>query len=189
MEPEARADNDSEGFVRPARATDAAAIAEIQLETWRTGYRRILPPAAFAAVDVTDAELRWRDAVLAPPTVAHGVFVATVDGRLVGLAAVGPGTDVDAADDGGEILELLVAPGEQRAGHGSRLLQAAVDHLEAHGFRRLVTWRFEADEPALTFFRSAGWADDGSRRTLDMGEPVSQVRLHTEVGVSVTPLL
>ncbi len=127
--------------------------------------------------------------MLAPPTPAHAVLVAETAGRVVGLAAVGPGTDEDAATDGGEILELLVAPAEQRTGHGSRLLSAAVEHLEAHGHRRLVTWRFEADEPAWGFFRSAGWDDDGSRRTLDMGEPVVQARLHTEVGVSVTPLL
>jgi GNAT superfamily N-acetyltransferase len=182
---EARAD----ASVRPARPADAAAIAEIQLETWRAGYSRILPAAVLAAIDVADAEARWREAVLAPPTAAHAVLVALGDGRGVGLAAVGPGTDEDAAGDGGEILELLVAPGAQQAGHGSRLLTAAVEHLEAHGLRRLVTWRFEADAPALTFFRSAGWDDDGSRRTLDMGEPIVQVRLHTEVGVSVTPLL
>jgi GNAT superfamily N-acetyltransferase len=189
VDPEARAD----ASVRPARAADAAAIAGIQLQTWRTGYSGILPPAALDAISdantAADAEARWREAVLAPPSPAHAVFVALSDGRLVGIVAAGPGTDADAADDGGEILELLVVPGAQRTGHGSRLLTAAVDHLESHGLRRLVSWRFEADEPALTFFRSAGWAEDGSRRTLDMGEPIEQVRLHTEVGVSVTPLL
>lgn len=174
--------------VRPARAADAAALAEVQLETWRASYADILPPQALSALSDADAEARWTEAITVPPTPVHAVLVAVHAGRLVGFAAVGPATDEDAADDRGEIYELLVGPGFQQAGHGSRLLTAAVDHLEVHGSRRLVTWRFPDDEPALRFFRSAGWADDGSRRTLDMGEPVDQIRLHTEVGISVTPL-
>lgn len=156
----------------------------MQLETLRAGYTEILPAGALAALGDADAEARWHDAIVAPPSPVHAVLVAVHAGRLVGFAAVGPGLDEDAAPDRAEIYELLVGPGFQQAGHGSRLLTAAVDHLEVHGARRLVCWRFPADEPALRFFRSAGWADDGSRRTLDMGEPVEQIRLHTEVGVS-----
>jgi ribosomal protein S18 acetylase RimI-like enzyme len=172
--------------VRPARTSDAAAIAEVQLETWRSGYAQILPAGALEAISDADAEAHWRDAVLAPPSPTHAVFVALHAGRLVGLAAVGPSEDEDATEQRAEILELIVGPGFQQAGHGSRLLAAAVDRLEQRGIQSLVTWRFAADEPALAFFRSAGWAEDGSRRTLDMGEPVEQIRLHTEVGISVT---
>jgi GNAT superfamily N-acetyltransferase len=174
--------------VRPARPGDAAAIAEVQLETWRAAYADILPREVLDGLSDAGAEAQWRDAAAAPPTPLHAVLVAVHDGRLVGFAAVGPGLDDDAGGDRAEIYELLVGPGFQQAGHGSRLLTAAVDHLEVHGARQLVTWRFPGDEAALRFFRSAGWDDDGSRRTLDMGRPVEQLRLHTEVGVSVTPM-
>lgn len=172
--------------VRPARPADAAAIAEVQLETWRAGYAEILPAEALAGLSDADAEARWREAIVSPPTPVHAVLVALHAGRLVGFAAAGPGLDEDASDERAEIYELLVGPGFQQAGHGSRLLSASVDHLEVHSYRQLVTWRFPDDEPALRFFRSAGWADDGSRRTLDMGRPVEQIRLHTEVGLSVS---
>lgn len=179
-------------FVRPARAADAAALAEVQLETWRAAYAEVLPPAALqaalGALSDAGAEASWTEAITAPPTPTHAVLIAVHAGRLVGFAAVGPALDDDAAADRGEVYELLVGPGFQQAGHGSRLLTAAVDHLEVHGARSLVTWRFPADEAALRFFRSAGWAEDGSRRTLDMGEEVEQVRLHTEVGISMTPM-
>jgi ribosomal protein S18 acetylase RimI-like enzyme len=174
--------------VRPARSGDAAAIAEVQLETWRGQYASILPEGVVSSIGAAEAESRWRDAIQEPPSGDHLVFVALEAGRLVGFCAVGPGTDDDAGDAGGEILELLVGRGSQREGHGSRLLSAAIDHLENRYYRRAVAWRFEADEPALDFFRSAGWAADGSRRTLDMGEQVVQVRLHTEIGISVAPL-
>jgi GNAT superfamily N-acetyltransferase len=167
---------------------DAGAIAEVQLETWRGQYARILPAVALEGIDLADAESRWREAVQAPPSRDHQVFVALEAGRLVGFAAVGPATDTDAGDTVGELFELLVGAGSQRLGHGSRLLTATIDHLENRYYRRAVTWRFTADEPARTFFTSAGWGDDGSRRTLDMGEAVAQVRLQTEIGISVAPL-
>jgi GNAT superfamily N-acetyltransferase len=167
--------------VRAARASDAAGVAEVQVETWRAGYAPILPPGALAAVEAADAEGRWRQAVAAPPSPAYTLLVALEEGRVVGFAAVGPGADEDAGRDGGEIFELLVRSGAQRTGHGSRLLAAAVEHLLEHGFQRAATWLFEADEPAFRFFTSAGWATDGSRRTLDMGEPVDQIRLHTRL--------
>jgi ribosomal protein S18 acetylase RimI-like enzyme len=175
--------------VRPARSADASAIAEVQLQTWRSGYAEILPSELLDAIPVADAEARWRDAVIAPPSRAHGLLVALHGGRLVGFVAFGPGEDEDTADDSAELFEILVGPGFQQAGHGSRLLSAAVDRLEAEGFGRVVAWRFEADEPAQQFLRSAGWALDGSRRTLDVGgDEIVQVRLHTEIGVSVSPL-
>jgi ribosomal protein S18 acetylase RimI-like enzyme len=175
--------------VRPARQADATAVAEVQLQTWRSGYAEILPPDVLDAISVAEAEARWRDAVIAPPSRAHGLLVALHGGRLVGFVAFGPGDDEDAARHTAELFELLVGPGFQQAGHGSRLLAAAVDQLENEGFARVVTWRFEADEPAQQFLRSAGWALDGSRRTLDAGTAeIVQVRLHTEIGVSASPV-
>src|SRR3954468_57014 len=112
--------------VRPARVDDAGAIAEVQLETWRGQYAEILPVVALESIDVTDAESRWREAVQAPPSRDHQVFVALEAGRLVGFAAVGPAADADAGDTVGELFELLVGAGSQRLGHGSRLLTATI---------------------------------------------------------------
>jgi GNAT superfamily N-acetyltransferase len=177
MEPAGRADVS----VRAARAADAAGVAEVQVTTWRANYAPILPPGALAALETADAEQRWREAVLAPPSPAHRLLVALEDGRAVGFTAVGPGADEDAGRDGGEIFELLVTDGAQHKGHGSRLLAAAVEHLREQAFSRAVTWLFEADEPTVAFYASAGWEPDGSRRTLEMGSPVDQIRLHTSL--------
>src|SRR3954452_10496425 len=163
MKPAGRADLPAaDSSVRPARAADVAAVAELQVATWRSGYAAILPPGALASVDAAEAETRWREAVLAPPSPAYSLLIALEGGRAVGFVAVGPGADDDAGTDGAEVFELLVENGAQRAGHGSRLLTAAVDHLREHGYRRAVTWLFEADEPAMRFYTSAGWAVDGS---------------------------
>ena len=90
--------------------------------------------------------------------------------------------DCDPASDG-ELMEFTVDAAERRKGHGSRLLQAAVDTMLADRFTRALTWLVADDDALRTFLTEAGWAPDGAHRTLDLDgtgtTQVRQVRLHT----------
>ncbi len=167
--------------VRPARPDDAQGVAEVQVETWQTCYAPRLPPGALDQLHVETVEAGWRAAVVEPPSTAHQLLVAIAAGRVCGYVAFGPAEDGDAGPGDAELLALLVTPADQRLGHGSRLLAAAVDLLTEHGFAEVRTWTFDGDAPLHTFLSSAGWAPDGATRVLDMGEPVSQQRWHTRL--------
>ncbi|MDL4771474.1 MULTISPECIES: GNAT family N-acetyltransferase [Thermomonosporaceae] len=171
--------------VRPARRADVAAVADIQVRVWRQGYRELLPAEVLAEVTGEAARRvwreRWTEAVTDPPSPRHRLLVAVADDLVVGLAAHAPAEDPD-VPEAAELVALLVDPLHARAGHGSRLLAATVDLLRDDGFTTLITWAFEKDEVLRTFLGSAGWAPDGTARTLDMGEPVRQIRLHTDIG-------
>src|SRR5450759_3416955 len=58
---------------------------------------------------------------------------------------------------------------------------AAVDHLRTDGFATAYTWVVAADARSRRFLAAAGWAVDGAARELDMGQPVREVRLHTDL--------
>ena len=51
----------SAGFVRPARAGDAASLARVQVASWRCGFTGIVPPALLAELTSGEAEEVWRD--------------------------------------------------------------------------------------------------------------------------------
>ncbi|MCZ2840093.1 GNAT family N-acetyltransferase [Modestobacter sp. VKM Ac-2985] len=162
--------------VRPATTGDAEAIARVQVVTWRTAYRALLPEAVLDDWDDDAATTSWRAAVTEPPTSAHGVLVAVDAGTVVGFAAHGP------ADDDGvaEIAALFVEPRWGRRGHGSRLLAAVADLSTERGVSTLHTWVPEADDVTARFLESAGWAPDGWTRTLDTGAaPLTQLRWTT----------
>ena len=165
--------------VRPARLTDTAAVAEVQVDAWRTCYAPHLPPGALDALDATLVEAGWRAAVSTPPTPAHRLLVEIADGHLVGYVALGPAEDEDASIRDGEIYALTVAPASQRMGHGSRLLAAAADLLAETQHHLVRMWTFDGDDPLHDFLSGAGWAADGATRVLDMGEDVGQQRWHT----------
>lgn len=171
--------------VRAAYPGDVDAVVDVQARAWAEGCRGIVPDRALA--ELTGArELwreRWAEAVSAPPTPGHRLLVAIDEGVICGFAAHAPATDPDQDPAAtGELLNLLVDPARTRAGHGSRLLAATVDHLRADGCDTAIAWVFAADEVLRRFLGSAGWAPDGAHSRVDMGEPVPMVRLHTALG-------
>jgi GNAT superfamily N-acetyltransferase len=152
----------ADASVRPATPADARAVAGVQLGSWRAGGA----PPEVAALPEAEVAAAWEQAIRLAPTPRHRVLVACAGAEVVGFAALGPGEDERSA----ELLELHVRPDRRRAGHGSRLVAASVDHARAQGAETVTAW--------------VG-AGDGSRRTLDLrgdGEVVvRQVRLHTDV--------
>jgi GNAT superfamily N-acetyltransferase len=175
----------AEVSVRPARAEDAEEIARVQLVTWRTAYRSLLPAAVLDEWDEPAAVAAWRDAVLSPPTPGHTVLVA-LDGAVVtGFAALAPaelaaGEQPMPSGPTSELSALVVEPRWGRRGHGSRLLAAAVDLSAVTGVVRLQMWLPEEDAVTSRFLDGAGWAPDGWVRTLDAGGPtIRELRWHT----------
>ena len=172
--------------VRVAWADDAPAIAEVQLQAWPQMYGDLVPAEALPTEAAPVAE-QWRRALTRPADARNRVLVALERNRVVGFAVTSPGSDPDSnpiAD--GEMSELVLAPAERRKGHGSRLLQAAVDTLAADRFTRAVTWVVSTDDATRTFLEQAGWAPDSAHRELDLDgtgtTTVKQVRLHTAIG-------
>ena len=177
------------GFVRPARAGDAASLARIQVASWRCGFAGIVPAALLAELTSEEAEQvwrdRWREAITNPPTSRHRVLAA-VDGgpsrEVAGFASAGPATDADRwAGTDGEVYELRISPERTGQGHGSRLLHAVADTLIEGGFHTVSIWALEADTALRRFLEASGWAADGARAELDVGTSVPAIRLHTAI--------
>jgi GNAT superfamily N-acetyltransferase len=168
--------------VRVAWADDAEAIAAIQARSWATSYADLVPAAG--QLGEADFAQVWRDALTRPGDARHRALVALERNRVVGFAITTPATDPDCDPvTDGELMEFTIDADERGKGHGSRLLQAAVDTMVADRFTRSVTWLVADDDELRTFLTDAGWAPDTAHRTLDLDGSgatlVKQVRLHT----------
>lgn len=198
----------SVGYVRAARPDEAETIARIQLSTWRTAYRTLLPKTILDGLDQTWMARQWHAAITEPPSRAHRVLVAIEqadEDHLVGFCAGGPADEQALTphekplpDGTAAITDLLVEPRWSRRGHGSRLLAATVDLWRGDGFTSAVAWAYETDKAMRDFLTSAGWGHDGAVRSLDVDDLlVPQVRLHAaltpaaaataQAGADVTP--
>ncbi|RAX19302.1 GNAT family N-acetyltransferase [Actinomyces sp. Z5] len=184
------------GFVREATAADLDAIGRVHAAAMLASLRAAhaaahevpLPPGVEAMVAAPVIAAGWEQAVVAPPSPAHRVFVAVGEGGevagLIGLAPSPDGTDaagdagdavgvgVDGVGRGLEITALGVAPERQRRGHGSRLLAAATDRARAQGADVLLVWAVRGDESLTGFLRGAGLKRTESFRRLPVGQGV-----------------
>ncbi len=170
--------------VRIAWADDAPAIADLQIRAWATQYAANFGELAHLDPQATAAA--WHSSLTKSTDARNRVLVALERNRVVGFAVTIPAADPDCDPVSvGEVVELVIDPQERNVGHGSRLLQAAVDTLVADQFTRAVGWVAAADDGRRAFLTAAGWGTDGAHRELDLdgtGEvTLKQVRLHTAI--------
>lgn len=169
--------------VRIAWSDDAAAIAELQVRTWRDVYADLVPADALPD-DVAAAAATWQASLTRPHDARNRVLVALERNRVVGFAITSPASDPDCDPIvDAELSEVTIDPGERGKGHGSRLLQAAADTLVADRFQRAVLWSMAGDDALRKFLTEAGWEADGAHRELDLDGSgstlVKQIRMHT----------
>ncbi len=172
--------------VRTAWTADAAAIAEVQVKVWQARYADLLPADVLAELPLDAFTVQWERSIARPKEARQRVLVALERTSVRGFAATAPAVDADAnpAHDA-EIAEFAVEPAHRRAGHGSRLLHAAIDTVRSDGFGRATLWVSATDDALRGFFTVQGWAPDGAHRKLDLYDDgavtVKQVRLHTDL--------
>lgn len=172
--------------VRVAWAGDAAAIAAVQVRCWRQRYAGLLAEAELAAMDVEAFAQRWASQLERPGDARNRVLVALDRNAVRGYAVLVPSPDPDADPVAeAELVELVLDPDHTRAGHGSRLLQAAADTMRADRFTTALTWTRTTEDDLRAFLTAAGWATDGAHRELDLhgdgSVTLKQLRLHTDL--------
>lgn len=169
----------ADASVRLARPTDAPAVGLVQAVVLRESLASVLTAEGVEALE-REGRLEpralasaWRASLESPPSPDHVLLVACAGEQVVGLAAVGPSPDPDAMSEGAtELLVLAVHPEARRSGHGSRLLNAAVDVSRGRGRSAVCAWVPAADEAALAFLTGSGLEPDGAtrRRLLDASD-------------------
>ena len=166
----------ADASVRIARPSDVPAVGLVQATVWRAAYADVLSPEVLEQFEGPAFARVWRASLATPPTPRHQLLVACAGDQVVGFAAVGPSADADADDAQGELLALGVHPAARRAGHGSRLLNAAVDTLRGRQFERLTGWVLREDEDTRAFLVASGLSPDGAYRDRVVGADGTVVR-------------
>ena len=176
--------------MRVARESDAPAVGLVQATVWREAYAGVVPDEVVETFEPPAFARAWRTSLANPPAGAHRLLVACAGEQVVGFAAVGPSQDPDASPLTGELTAMGVHPQARRTGHGSRLLNAAVDTLRGAGADTIHAWVLAADEETRAFFTRAGLSPDSAFRDRVVspeGRTAREVRLVALIGDTDTP--
>ena len=151
--------------IRPATGDDVDAIAEVQVETWRTAFRGIVADETLDRMSVAQRIGRWHAALASETGIA---FVAEAERgdspAVVGFVDGGTNRYAEPPYDAftGELRAIYVLDSHQRDGTGTRLVRALVDRLLEAGHRTMVVWTLETS-PFRAFYERLGGRLVGSR--------------------------
>jgi ribosomal protein S18 acetylase RimI-like enzyme len=139
---------------RRATADDAAAIAALRVDSWRSTYRGVMPDAYLDGMRAEESAAMWSQVLTADvPTVS--IFVAEAGSELVGFAAgmllMPEKLELDA-----ELTAIYLKPIAQGGGVGRRLLMLVAAALQQQGATGLLVWVITDNQPARRFYEELG---------------------------------
>ena len=143
-------------IVRQARVEDAADIAKVRIDSWRSTYKGIVPDEFLANLSYEANEKRWQT-ILSDASSTGGIcYVAEeASGQVVGFISGGPERDQDEPDYSGELYAIYILKEYEGQGIGRRLTEALVEKLLEAGMASMLVWVL-AENPACRFYEALG---------------------------------
>jgi len=143
--------------IRQATLEDVASIAHVQVESWKTTYKGIVPDAFLDEMNTEEQTRNWQT-WFAGDTVL--IFVAEDETGIFGFASGGRIRETF-GDYDAELYAIYLLRPRQRQHAGRMLSQALASGLRASGFKSMLVWVLEAN-PSVSFYKHLG------------GTPISQ---------------
>lgn len=113
-------------IVRKARVTDARGIASVQIDSWRTTYKDIVPDSFLTNMDYEEREKRWQTIIP-----EQNVYVVEAEsGEIVGFSGGGLERTGNYPGYKGELYAIYLLKSYQRKGLGKELVKPVVEMLK-----------------------------------------------------------
>lgn len=153
-------------IIRTAVASDAASIAQVHVDSWRSTYAELIDNEYLKSLSVERRQQMWTDVIAARRRGSHLYVVTTIDGQVVGFTSGGPNRDLVAAagedtlsphrgDPDAEIYAIYLLVAHQKKGLGHQLLLRSLQRLQADGFHSCKVWVLK-DNSATGFYGRLG---------------------------------
>lgn len=136
--------------VRPARAADAAELADVYALAWREAYSGIIPTLTLERMIVHRSPAWWRGVMT-----RRSILVLDVSGTVVGYTTFAPAAG-RGTNGAAELQELYLRPEYQGIGLGQRLFTAALRRVKTRGYTRVLVRALADNDRANAFYLRHG---------------------------------
>lgn len=140
--------------IRPAQVEDAAGIAHVHVDSWRTSYKGIVPDEVLNNLSYERREEMWRNGLSNPERTNYDFVAVDEHGRIVGFVTGGTLRDGDPSYES-ELYAIYLLKEVQGQGIGRRLMLTFVKRLLQNGITSMLLWVFE-DNPSRKFYEAMG---------------------------------
>lgn len=166
--------------IREAVRDDADLIALAHTEGWRVGYRELLPAAFLEAPEFAQQRLdRWRAWTWGEGAPQTRVFVAVLDGQVVGFGLCGADRSDESKAPSGELFACYLRPAAWGSGAADPLLARCHEYFRSEGFASATLWVLRDNPRARRYYERNGWSPTGESSLfegpMDDGAPMFSV--------------
>jgi GNAT superfamily N-acetyltransferase len=159
--------------IRTATVQDAAAIANVHVESWRTTYKGIVPDDFLAHLSPIAREQFWHRILTAPSSRTVVYVVEEKNGKVIGFASGGPERSGDPVYTG-ELYEIYLLAQYQGQNRGRQLLSTLAHRLRQDGMATLLLWVL-AENPARKFYERLGGRPVYEKTVIIGGAPLIEI--------------
>lgn len=162
--------------VRPAKMSEAQAIADLHVSASQAAYHDLIPAEHLNTMPMAKRLSMWREAIeFGDPQVQ----VALDGEKIVGFVGFDRSRDKGTKNTVGEVWSIYVDDGYWNQGVGLALWDAAREALVDEGCTTVTVWIPLRNERALRFFDLAGFKRElNTAKTVPMGTiKIEEIRL------------
>ncbi len=141
--------------------------AYVHWKSWQEAYPGIVDQRYLDALTLEKCEeiaFRWTENIL----------VAKDEDRVIGFVGYGGSVD-DEGECSGEIYAIYVLAEYYGMGVGYRLMQAGLERIRK--YPKIIVRVLKENSRAIRFYERCGFAADGNEETLELGSPVTVIRM------------
>lgn len=160
--------------IRKANVADAAGIARVQIDTWRSSYAGIVPTEHLSGLSYENCESRWNDVLTTNRADVIVLVAETAEAEVVGFASGGPEREKNSVYLG-ELYSIYILREYQRRKLGRRLVVAASRFLLSVGLCSMLLWVLKDNHPSRRFYESLGGEEVRKKEILIGGASISEV--------------
>ncbi len=125
--------------IRSAKVSDAAAIARVDVDSWRTTYAGIVPDHYLDDLSYEQREEVWERQLVQSENTTFVCIAEDTTEPVVGFPSVGPERSGESSHKG-KLYAIYILDSHQRQGIGRRLVSAAAGRLVQLGLESMLVW-------------------------------------------------
>jgi len=149
-------------------------LGYVHATAWNHAYRGIVPDEYLNKYFIPEKRAEKFRKVL--PSTDNEYYIAYFDGKPMGMVVLGKSGDDDAKENAGEVSAIYLLSGYWGKGYGKKLMDFAVNRLKEFGCSTVTLWVLEENKRARTFYEKYGYVFDGTKKELNLGKPLVEMR-------------
>ena len=148
-------------LIRDALQTDAAGIARVHVNSWRSTYRGIVPDQVLDSLSLERREQYWHDLLTDPKNQDINLVADVPPVGVVGFASAGKERTGEFPYQG-ELYAIYILKAYQGRGVGRQLVEAIVLRLQEQGLTSMMVWVLK-DNLFRAFYEALGGQEVGEQ--------------------------